>query len=232
MIRRRLTVTSLLVAALFPPSMSAQSRPSTVEEVQKLHQDPKAYIAMLDNPARDAEQKPGEVIAALGLKTGERIADIGAGSGYFTFRFARHVGPGGEVLAVDVNPDMIVHLNERIRDLQIDNVRTILAPPADPLLAPASVDLVFICNTWHHIGDHPRYLGLLEKALKPGGRIVIVDYRKKDVAVGPPAEMRVAREDVVGEFEKSGFRLAAEHDFLPHQYFLVFAPTTGRGPGM
>ncbi len=215
-------VLCLLAAAAWPSLARAQAKPITMEEMHKLHQDSKAYIAMLDDPARDAYQKPHEVMTALGLREGERIADIGAGSGYFTLRFAQHVGPKGLVYAIDVSPDMIVHLNERLRDAGLDNVRTVLSLPDDPLLPARSVDRVFICDTWHHIGNHPQYLGVLAKVLRPGGQVVIVDYHKRDTGGGPPLEMRLAREDVVREFEGAGFRLAKEHAFLPYQYFLVF----------
>jgi len=121
--------------------------PPTMEDVHRLHADPKAYIAALDDAGRDAYQKPHEVIMALGLREGERIADIGAGSGYFALRFARHVGAAGRVYAVDVSPDMVLHLNRQIRQTGVDTVRTILAPADDPLLSDASVDRIFICNT-------------------------------------------------------------------------------------
>ncbi len=210
--------------AVNPPRLVGQSKPLTMEEMHKLHSDSKAYIAMLDDPARDAYQKPHEVITALALRDGERIADLGAGSGYFTLRFAQHVGARGQVLAVDISPDMIVHLNQRVRDARLDNVRTILALPDDPLLAPASVDRVFICDTWHHIGNHPQYLAGLKKDLRPGGQVIIIDFQKAEMPVGPPPEMRVSRADVVAEFERNGFRLVKEHTFLPYQYFLVFTP--------
>jgi len=209
----------LLLPALVPAQDSTNRN---MHEMHRLHQDPKAYIAMLDDPKRDAYQKPHEVITALKLKEGEVIADIGAGSGYFTFRLAHHVGDTGRVYAVDVGADMIVHLNRRIRDLQSKNVVTILAAPDDPLLADASVDRFFICDTWHHIEDHPRYLALLKKMLKPGGQIVMVDFKKEQTPMGPPMEMRIDRADLVKEMEKNGFRVAAEHTFLPYQYFLVF----------
>jgi arsenite methyltransferase len=197
-------------------------KPPTMEDVHKLHADSKAYIAALDDPARDEYQKPHDVMMALGLKGGERIADIGAGSGYFTMRFARHVGDTGRVYAIDVSPDMILHLNRQVRAAGVDNVRTLLVPADDPLLAGASVDLVFICNTWHHIANHPPYLEKLRAALKPGGRVVIIDFQKYDIPVGPPPEMKAARESVVAEFEKAGFRLEASPGVLPYQYFLVF----------
>jgi ubiquinone/menaquinone biosynthesis C-methylase UbiE len=199
-------------------------KPATMEEMHRLHADSKAYIAVLDDPARDAYQKPHEVLEALALKEGERIADIGAGSGYFALRFARHVGPAGRVLAVDISPDMVLHLNERLRDAGVDNVRTVLARPEDPLLTDGSVDRIFICDTWHHIPGHPAYLEQLRKALRPGGQVVIIDFQKKESPVGAPMEMRVAREDVLKEFQQAGFRLAKEETFLPYQYFLVFAP--------
>ncbi|HYK87707.1 MAG TPA: methyltransferase domain-containing protein [Acidobacteriota bacterium] len=200
-----------------------QDRPvPTMEEMHRLHQDSKAYIAFLDDPKRDAYQKPHEVIMALGLKEGEVIADVGAGSGYFSFRIAHHVGEKGRVYAVDINPDMIVHMNRRIRDLHLDNVVTILAAPDDPLLADASVDRFFICETWHHIENHAHYLSLMKKMLRPGGQIIMIDFQKKELPIGPPMEMKIDREDLLKEMESNGFRLLAEHKFLPYQYFLVF----------
>ncbi len=190
--------------------------------MHRLNKDPKAYIAMLDDPARRAHQKPNEVMSALRLKKGEVIADIGAGSGYFAFRLARHVGDTGRVYAVDVSSEMIAHLNRRIRDLKMKNVVTILSASDDPLLAHATIDRFFICDTWHHIENHDRYLGLLNKMLKPRGQVVMIDFKKVETPVGPPIEMRIDRDDVVKEMETNGFRLEAEHMFLPYQYFLVF----------
>lgn len=192
------------------------------QEMHRLHQDPKAYISMLEDPKRDAYQKPHEVMAALALKEGEVIADIGAGSGYFTVRLAHHVGDKGRVYAVDISPEMIVHLNRRIRDSQQKNVVTILAAPDDPLLADASINRFFICDTWHHINDHSRYLACLRKMLQSDGQVVMIDFKKIKTPLGPPLEMRIDRDDLVREMETNGFRLAAEHTFLPYQYFLVF----------
>jgi arsenite methyltransferase len=210
----------VLVHAL---AVAQDNKPRDMHEMHRLHQDPKAYIAMLDDPARDAYQKPHEVITALKLKEGEVVADIGAGSGYFTFRLAHHVGDNGRVYAVDVSPDMIVYLNRRVRDLKMTNVVRILSAPDDPLLMDASIDRFFICNTWHHIGDHPRYLALMKKIFKPGGQVVMIDFKKAQTPVGPPMEMRIDRDDLLKEMDTNGFKLAAEHTFLPHQYFLVFA---------
>jgi len=203
-------------------ALAQDTKPRDMHEMHKLHQDPKAYIAMLDDPARDEYQKPHEVITALDLKPGEVIADIGAGSGYFTFRLAHHVGDAGRVYAVDISPDMIVHLNRRIRDLQVKNVVSILSAPDDPLLADASIDRFFICDTWDHIENHPGYLALMKKMLRPGWKVVMIDFKKAQTLVGPPMEIRIDRDDLLKEMEANGFKLTTEHTFLPYQYFLVF----------
>ena len=216
-------ILALLGWVVLPALVLAQdSKPRDMHEMHRLHQDSKAYIAVLDDPTRDVYQKPHEVITALNVKPGEVVADIGAGSGYFTFRLAHHVGDTGRVCAVDVSPDMIVHLNRRIRDLQLKSVVSILAAPDDPLLADASIDRFFVCDTWHHIEDHASYLGLMKKMLKPGGQVVMIDFKNAETPVGPPLEMRIDREALVKEMQTNGFRLAAEHTFLPYQYFLVF----------
>lgn len=212
---------SFVLALAVPAAVFAQAA-TTPEQMHHLHGDPAAYIASLEDPARDAYQKPDEVLKALALREGETVADIGAGSGYFTVRFARAVGSAGRVYAVDVSPDMIRHLNHRLRDTDIRNVVPVLSDPDDPLLPDASVDRFVIVDTWHHIDDKEKYLGLLKRMLKPGGQVVHIDFQKRDLPVGPPAGMKIAREDLVKQMEAAGFRLLAEHGFLPYQYFLVF----------
>jgi ubiquinone/menaquinone biosynthesis C-methylase UbiE len=220
--RPALAVASLLLVAAHA---SAQDRtPRSHEEMHGLHRDAKAYIALLEDPRRDEYQKPHEVLAALALKPGETIADIGSGSGYFTLRFAAHVGETGRVFAVDVDPDMVRHLNRRLRDAGVRNVQTVLAEPDDPLLPDRSVDRFVVVNTWHHIEKPAEYLALMKRMLKPGGQVVMIDFHKKELPFGPPLEMKIAREDLVAQMTAHGFKLAREHAFLPHQYFLVFTP--------
>jgi ubiquinone/menaquinone biosynthesis C-methylase UbiE len=215
----------LLMALILPVSATVQDAVNRdVHQMHRLHTDPKSYIRALEDPKRDAYQKPHEVIMALGLRTGEIIADIGAGSGYFTFRLAHHVGDKGRVYAVDVSPDMIVHINRRIRELKVSNVVSVLAEPDDPLLADRSVDRFFFCDSWHHIENQTQYLSIMKRMLKPKGEVVMIDFHKKDIPVGPPLQMKIAREDVIKQLESNGFRLSKEHTFLPYQYFLVFAP--------
>jgi ubiquinone/menaquinone biosynthesis C-methylase UbiE len=215
----------LLSLLLIPGTLSAQDAVKRDHhQMDRLHRDPKSYIGALEDPKRDAYQKPQEVMMALGLKPGEVIADIGAGSGYFTFRLAHHVGDKGKVYAVDVSPEMILYINRRIRELKATNVVSILADPDDPLLADGSVNRFFFSDSWHHIENQIKYLSLVKKMLKPGGEIVMIDFHKKELPVGPPMPMKIAREDLIKQMEGNGFRLTKEHTFLPYQYFLIFVP--------
>ena len=195
---------------------------ATPHDAHRMHGNSAAYIAALEDPARDAWQKPHEVVVALDLKPGETVADIGAGSGYFALRFARHVGAEGRVYAVDVSRDMLAHLERQAAEAKLANVRTIAAPPDDPQLPEGSIDRVFFCDVWHHIDDQAGYLAKLKKALRPGGQVVMIDFHKRDLPVGPPVSMKIAREVLLTEMAAHGFRLVKEHTFLPYQYFLMF----------
>jgi ubiquinone/menaquinone biosynthesis C-methylase UbiE len=214
-------VSCVLWLALAGPA--AAQTVATQHDAHRLHSDPTSYMAALDDPARDAWQKPHEVLMALGLKQNDVVADIGAGSGYFALRFARHVG-AGRVLAVDVSQPMLGELTTRAKAAALSNVTPVLAKPDDPTLPDGAVNIIFTCNTWHHIEQRPAYLAKVKQALAPGGRFVIVDFHK-DAPVGPPASMKLTRDEVLAEVRAAGFALAHEPTFLPHQYFLVFTPT-------
>jgi arsenite methyltransferase len=204
-------------------SVAAQDAvPRDEHEMHRLHNDPKAYIGALEDPKRDAYQKPQEVMTALAIKPGEVIADIGAGSGYFTFRLAQHVGGKGKIYAVDVSPDMILHINRRIRELHMSNVVTVLSDSDDPLLPDRSIDRFFFSESWHHIENQTKYLALMKRMLKPAGQVVMIDFQKKDLPVGPPLQMKIAKEDLIKQMQRHGFRLQEEYTFLPYQYFLIF----------
>ena len=174
-----------------------------------------AYARSLEDPSRDAWQKPHEVVEALHLKGTETIADIGAGTCYFARRFAHHAA---QVYAVDIDAKLLEYCK---KDAPA-NLKTVLSVPDDPKLADGSSDLIFFCDVLHHIDNRAAYLEKVRKALKSGGRVVVVDFHKRPLPVGPGPEMKIARETMVEEFKQAGFQRVEEFDFLPYQYFLVF----------
>lgn len=170
---------------------------------------------MLDDPSRAEWQKPDQVIQALNLKRTDVVADIGAGSGYFSRRLAPHVA---KVYAVDIDAALLKIAAENAPA----NMVTVLAAPDDPKLAPNSVDIIFFCEVLHHIENRAPYYQKLNAALKPGGRIVMIDFYKKELPVGPPVSMKISEDQVIAEMKAAGFHLARKHDFLPYQYFMEF----------
>ena len=185
----------------------------------------KRYIAMLERKERDSFQKPDEVMKALALKPGERVADVGAGSGYFTLRLARAVGPKGLVLAVDVNADILAFLDGRLKEAGITNARTVVVPKDDPRLPPAGLDTVFMVDTLHYVADRAAWLGKVRAGLAPGGRIVVIDYIPKSAEErpwGPPPEQKMSREEVDAAMAEAGLAPSKVHGFLPEQFFVEY----------
>lgn len=183
--------------------------------------DAEKWARVFDDPERDAWQKPHEVIQALALKPDAVVADIGAGTGYFSMRFA-HMVPQGRVYSVDTEPGMVKHLTERARKAGLKNLTAVQAIPGDPRL-PEKVDLIIFVDVYHHVEDRERYFRKLLGSLKPGGRIAVIDFRM-DSPVGPPKRARIEPGRVKDEMKRAGYALAQEHPFLPNQYFLVFEP--------
>jgi predicted methyltransferase len=184
--------------------------------------DAEKWARIFDDPARDAWQKPDEVIRALRLPADARVADIGAGTGYFAVRLARAV-PAGRVYAVDSAPDMVRYLGDRAKREGLANLVPVRATQSVPDL-PDPVDVALLVDVYHHIPARTEYFTALRSALGPGGRLAIVDFRV-DASRGPPRSARIPPDTVKQEIERAGYRLEAEHEFLPDQYFLVFAPT-------
>jgi predicted methyltransferase len=176
---------------------------------------------------RDRWQKPDEVAGALALPPRARVADLGSGGGYFTFRLADAVGPLGLVYAVDVDEDLNRYVEETARGRGYENVRVVLARFDDALL-PQPVDLIFTCNTYHHLEDRSAYFERARRYLRPGGRLAVVEYR--DVGLLQRLfSHSTARDRIVTELEAAGFRLSEEHHFLGRQSFLVFDVRGGAG---
>ena len=185
--------------------------------------DAQKWAQVFDDPARDAWQKPHEVINALKLPADASVADIGAGTGYFAARFA-HMVSKGHVYAVDLEPDMVAHLGARAKKDGLANLTPVLGATDSPKI-PAPVDLVILVDVYHHIGARENYFGKLRESLKANGRVAVIDFRM-DATMGPSKAMRIAPEQVKVEMAKAGYALAEEHGFLPQQYFLVFNRTS------
>lgn len=179
------------------------------------------WAKIFDDPSRDSWQKPDEVIRALALAPDATVADIGAGTGYFAVRIARAV-PRGRVIGVDIAPGMVRYLDERARREGLGNVSAQLGGSDEPRLA-AAVDLAIVVDTYHHIPARANYFRRVREALKPGGRLAIIDYLAAS-PIGPPAPHRIPPERVREELGSAGFELLQEHRFLPYQYFLVLRP--------
>ena len=189
------------------------------DHMQHSFADVDRYAKAFDDPARDAWQMPDRVVGALGLKPGQVVADIGAGTGYFTVRLARSAA-APKVLAADIEPAMVQHLRQRAEKEGLKNVVAVKAD-ADKTNLPEPVDVALIVDTYHHIGNRVAYFTALKSLLKPGGRLAIVDFRK-DAPGGPPAEFRFTAEQITAELGRAGFALQTAHDFLPRQMFLVY----------
>lgn len=177
------------------------------------------WARVFDDPARDAWQKPHEVIQALNLAPNAVVADIGSGTGYFSIRLA-HFVPKGRVFGADIEPDMVKYLADRAKRDGLANVTAVAGRPDDPRL-PAKVDLVLMVDVYHHVADRSQYFRRLRNSLKPGGRVAVIDF-KQDSPIGPPASERITPDRVKAELRAAGYVLEKEHDFLPNQYFLIF----------
>jgi arsenite methyltransferase len=176
----------------------------------------------MNDPARDEWQQPKAVIQALDLQPGAHVADLGAGGGYFTFWLAEAVGPKGRVYAVDSDDDSVRYLDRELRARAIENVELILATPGDPRLPPQGVELIFICNTYHHLADRVPYFRSLARALTHGGRVAIIDF-KSETWTGWLGH-GTGKDAMRREMEAAGYRLVRDFDFLVKQHFLIFAP--------
>ena len=209
-----------------PPSVSARAPDTPPDDATAHHSfgDVARWTKVFDDPDRDKWQKPQALVEALNLRAGMRVADLGAGTGYFSRYLSAAVGRDGTVFAIDTEPNLVVHLRERAEREDTPNVVPILASPDNPRLPVGSTDLVLVVDTYHHINGRRDYFRRLRRSLTRAGRVVIVDWYKRDLPVGPPASHKLAREQVVQEMVAAGYELAEEPAVLPYQYVLIFRP--------
>lgn len=178
-------------------------------------------LSIFETAGRDERLQINRVMDILGIGSGKGVADIGAGSGWFTVRAARRVGADGQVFAVDINPEAISHIEERARKEQLPNVKTILSKPDDPLLAPNSVDAVLLLKTYHEVAHPVELLRNLRPALRAGAKVGIIDRN------GNGENHGIGSDIVIREAKEAGYRLVKKYDFVKDgmDYFLVLTPS-------
>ena len=209
---RRQALAFVLTLAVYAAATAAPPAP---------RHDFASFRARMEDPARAGWQKPYEVVTRLHLRRGQRVADIGAGTGYFTVRLARAVGARGRVYAVDIDRSALQYMRRRFRREKLGQIQVLQGTADDPKL-PVAVDLIFICDTWHHIDKRGAYARALRRYLTRTGRLVIVDFKPDaDTAIGPPRQMRLSPEQITEELRQGGFEVTRELDFLPLQYVLT-----------
>jgi ubiquinone/menaquinone biosynthesis C-methylase UbiE len=189
--------------------------------VQHGFDDVDKWVKVFDDPERDAWQKPAELVAALDIPPGSAVADVGAGTGYFNPHLARAVGAEGTVVAVDIEPNLVAYMTERAGKEGTPQVKPRLGAPDDPGLQPGEVDLVLLVDTYHHIDGRVAWFTRLKEAVKPGGRLAVVDFKPGELPVGPPEGHRIPVDKVVAELTEAGWAEVSRPDVLPYQFVVV-----------
>jgi cyclopropane fatty-acyl-phospholipid synthase-like methyltransferase len=212
---------ALLVVCFYTSSSFADHHEKPHHSGHAAHrfEDAELWAKRFEDPARDAWQKPNEVLKALALTPDMKVADLGSATGYFTVRLAKAL-PKGKVYAVDVETTLNDYLKKRLKKEGIQNATVVLGDAKESKL-PEAVDMVLVVDTYHHVPDREVYFKKLNEKLRPGGRVVIIDF-KKGVAMGPPDAEKLDAAHVIKELGNVGLKLRKEHAILPNQYFLEF----------
>ncbi|MCP4130175.1 MAG: class I SAM-dependent methyltransferase [bacterium] len=234
--RTKISIRFLLILLLFVSIFCNKSQSHNDQEVQidcplrkqginahslKPFKEIKKYIEFLEKEDRAIWQKPGLVVSSLGLKGSETIADIGAGSGYFSFRFASEL-PKGKVIAIDTEPEMIRHIHHKSKASGIKNIEVVYASHDDPKV-PSNVDVVFICDVLHHVKDLPRWLLKLNSEMRKGAKLVVIEFKEGNLPEGPPEKMKISSKKMLSRVSDAGFKLTQQKlDLLPYQYYYEF----------
>ena len=213
-------VPSLVLSLLAVACAARSTRPSEPSAYQHPFEHAEDWTKQFDDPSRDEWQQPERVVAAMRIEAGMTVADVGAGTGYFEPHLSRAAGPRGKVLALDIEPDMVRHLRDRAAREGLANVEAREVDPGDPQLGVASVDRVLIVDTWHHIANRTAYAERLRAALRPGGAVTVIDF-KREAPRGPPIEHRILPEEVVRELDGGGLDARIVDVGLVDQYMVV-----------
>jgi len=176
----------------------------------------------LTRPERELEEEPDKALAAIGIDKGSTVADIGAGSGFMTWRLAALVGPGGKVYANDIQPRMLALLRKNVQDRKLTNVEAVLGAVDDPRLPAGRIDLALLVDVYHEFSEPQKMLRQIRESLKPQGRLVLLEYRGEDPAVPIRPEHKMTVAQVKAEIEPEGYRLDRLLEMLPRQHLLIF----------
>jgi len=182
--------------------------------------DPKQYQQTLENPDRVAALQVDRVVTTLDVKPGMRVADLGAGTGVFTIPLAHAVGQAGKVYAIDIDAGLLAIVSDKAKAAKLDNVQTVVAGDVDPKV-PEPVDLLFICDTMHHLPKQAEYVKQFAQLLRPGGRVVVIDFAPGKWPAGHEA-FAITPTQVDEWMKAAGFTRAAAHDFLATNFFHVY----------
>ena len=181
----------------------------------------------LDRPEREQEEHPDEALQAIGIRRGMVVADVGAGSGVMTFKMAKLVGAPGKVYAEDIQPAMLEIVRERAQQDKVTNVQTVLGTTSDPKLPAGALDLILLVDVYHEFSHPQAMLDRMREALKPNGRLVLLEYRKEDPSVPILPDHKMSVSEVRAEVEPEGFQFDQVIEVLPRQHIIIFRPRKG-----
>jgi ubiquinone/menaquinone biosynthesis C-methylase UbiE len=219
---RKLTVLFALVAVTWSMAIAQTTGVHPISGRRFAEVMDASGASWLDRRERDVEEAPDDAIDLIGVKKGSTVADIGAGSGYMTVKLAKRVGSTGIVYATDIQPAMIELLEKRLKSAKLTNVRSILGATDDPKLPAASIDLALMVDVYHELSQPQAMLRHILEALKPGGRLVLLEYRKEDASIPIRPEHKMSVAEAKMELEAEGFKLNRVDDGLPRQHVLIF----------
>jgi precorrin-6B methylase 2 len=175
----------------------------------------------LDRSERESEENPEGALDALVIKPGMVVADVGAGTGYMSLRLAKRVGPSGKVYSEDVQPEMLRRLRQNAAEAKLNNIQTVLGSEADPKLPPDTLDLILLVDVYHELSQPQKMLRKMREALKPDGRLVLIEYRKEDPSIPIRPEHKMSVQEVRLETEAEGFHLDQVLETLPRQHIFI-----------
>jgi len=219
-----LTGALAVASALIAVAQQTATQPGVHPISGRRFAQPMSYLGAdwLDRSERVAEEEPDIALDAIKLVKGSTVADVGAGSGYMTVKMASRVGPTGKVYANDIQPEMLALLRQRLAKEKITNVETVLGSEDDPTLPMGALDLILMVDVYHEFSEPQKMLRRMHAELKPGGRLVLLEYRKEDPAVPIRPEHKMSVSEAKLEVEAEGYKLSKVDEVLPRQHILIF----------